>query len=214
MANKDLDIINEINFTKRCILMSVISKEKNMILINSFHKIPIVKLFTADSNFENFVYSKIKGAFCLFMSKERDIKNRKYYFRIYDLKDYSLLFNIEIKKEYIQYISQYKDDFYFMQLHQSFLGFQFLSKESGRVFFLLLNEDPKKEVIEQNEGSMNIKPKDLSKTLTKVIDYSSDGVKCEYWIDKRGMKVTDNVLTASSGTLYASAGSVIDFDTD
>ena len=195
MANKDIDIINEINFTKRCILMSVISKEKNMILINSFHKIPIVKLFTADSNFENFVYSKIKGAFCLFMSKERDIKNRKYYFRIYDLKDYSLLFNIEIKKEYIQYISQYKDDFYFMQLHQSFLGFQFLSKESGRVFFLLLNEDPKKEVIEQNEGSMNIKPKDLSKTLTKVIDYIK--MRLKYKFESSG-----GASNAASGSNY------------
>ena len=180
MANNNLDTINEINFTKRCILMSVISKEKNMVLINSFHKIPIVKLFTADSTFENFIYTNIKGAFCLFMSKDRDIKNRKYYFRIYCLKDYSLLFNMEIKKEYMQYISQYKDDFYFMQLHQSFLGFKFLSKESGRVFFLLLNEDPKKEILDQNEGSMNIKPKDVSKTVTKVIDYIKMRLKYKF----------------------------------
>jgi len=101
MANNELDSINEINFTKRCILMSVIAQEKNMVLVNSFHKIPIVRLYTADSTFENFVYSKIKGAFCLFMSKEKDIKNRKFYFHIYDLKDYSLLFNMEVKKEYM-----------------------------------------------------------------------------------------------------------------
>ena len=31
-----------------------------------------------------------------------------------------------------------------MELRQSFLGFKFLPKESGRLFFLLLNEDPKK----------------------------------------------------------------------
>ena len=107
MKSNDTDVINEINFTKRCILMSVISQEKNIVLINSFHKIPIVKLFTADSTSENFIYSKIKGAFCLFMSKEKDPNNRKYFFRIYDLKDYSLLFNIEIRKEYMQYITQY-----------------------------------------------------------------------------------------------------------
>ena len=105
MTSNDLDEINEINFTKRCILMSVIAQEKNIVLINSFHKIPIVKLFTADSTFENFVYSKIRGAFCLFMSKEKDPKNRKFYFRIYDLNDYSLIFNMEIKKEYMQYIT-------------------------------------------------------------------------------------------------------------
>jgi hypothetical protein len=184
MTSNDLDAINEINFTKRCILMSVIAQEKNIVLINSFHKIPIVKLFTADSTFENFVYSKIRGAFCLFMNKEKDPKNRKYYFRIYDLNDYSLLFNMEVKKEYMQYITQYKEDFYFMELRQSFLGFQFLSKESGRLFFLLLNEDPKKEIIEQNEGSMNIKPKDISKTTTKVIDYIK--MKLKYKFESSG----------------------------
>ena len=171
MKSNDTDVINEINFTKRCILMSVISQEKNIVLINSFHKIPIVKLFTADSTSENFIYSKIKGAFCLFMSKEKDPNNRKYFFRIYDLKDYSLLFNIEIRKEYMQYITQYKEDFYFLELRESFLGFKFLSKESGRLFFLLLNEDPKKEVLDQNERAMNIKSKDMAKTTNKVIDY-------------------------------------------
>ena len=171
MKSNDTDVINEINFTKRCILMSVISQEKNIVLINSFHKIPIVKLFTADSTSENFIYSKIKGAFCLFMSKEKDPNNRKYFFRIYDLKDYSLLFNIEIRKEYMQYITQYKEDFYFLELRESFLGFKFLSKESGRLFFLLLNEDPKKEVLDQNERAMNIKSKDIAKTTNKVIDY-------------------------------------------
>ena len=180
MSYKDQDIINEINFTQRCILMSVISQDKNIVLVNSFQKIPIVRLYTADSTFQNFIYSKIKGAFCLFISKEKDPKNRKYFLRIYDLKDYSLSFNMEIKKEHMQYITQYKDDFYFMELRQSFLGFQFLSKESGRVFFLLLNEDPKKEVIDQNEGSINIKPKEISKTTNKVIDYIKMRLKYKF----------------------------------
>ena len=105
------------------------------------------------------------------MSKEKDPKNRKYFFRIYDLKDYSLLFNIEIRKEYMQYITQYKEDFYFLELRESFLGFKFLSNESGRLLFLLLNEYPKKEVLAQNEGAMNIKPKDIAKTTNKVIYY-------------------------------------------
>ena len=172
--------------------MSVIAQEKNIILINYFHKIPIVRLYTADSTFENFVYSKIKGAFCLFMSKEKDIKNRKFYFHIYDLKDYSLLFNMEVKKEYMQYITQYKEDFYFMELRQSFIGFKFLSKESGRLFFLLLNEDPKKEIIEQNEGAMNIKPKDISKTTTKIIDYIKMRLKYKFESSSTPIKVSNN----------------------
>ena len=180
MKANDAEIINEINFTKRCILMSVISQEKNLVLINSFHKIPIVQLFTADSTFENFVYTKIKGAFCLLMNKEKDQKNRKFYFHIYDLNDYSLSFNMEIKKEYMQYITQYKEDFYFMELRSSFLGFKFLSRESGRLFFLLLNEDPKKEILDQNEGAKNIKPKDISKTTNKIIDYIKMRLKYKF----------------------------------
>ena len=178
MIDNDPDSINEINFTKRCILMSVIAQDKSLILINSFHKIPVVKLFTADPSSENFIYSKIKGAFCYLMSK--DSKNRKYFLRIYDLKDYSLAFNMEIKKEHQQYITQYRADFYFMELYQSFLGFKFLSPDSARIFFVLLGEDPKKEIIEQNEKSMNIKPKEISKTITKVLDYIKMRLKYKF----------------------------------
>ena len=178
MIDNDPDSINEINFTKRCILMSVIAQDKSLILINSFHKIPVVKLFTADPSSENFIYSKIKGAFCYLMSK--DSKNRKYFLRIYDLKDYSLAFNMEIKKEHQQYITQYRADFYFMELRQSFLGFKFLSPDSARIFFVLLGEDPKKEIIEQNEKSMNIKPKEISKTITKVLDYIKMRLKYKF----------------------------------
>lgn len=184
MVYNEHDSINEINFTKRCILMSSFAQEKNIILLNSFHQIPLVKLFTADPSFENFIYSKIKGAFCLFMSKEKDIKNRKFYLRIYDIKDYTLLFNMEIKKEHMQYISLYKDDFYFMELRQSFIGFKFLSKESGRKFFSFLSEDPKKEILEQNEGAMNIKPKDVSKTTNKIIDYIKMRLKYKFYNSK------------------------------
>ena len=178
MIDNDPDSINEINFTKRCILMSVIAQDKSLILINSFHKIPVVKLFTADPSSENFIYSKIKGAFCYLMSK--DSKNRKYFLRIYDLKDYSLAFNMEIKKEHQQYITQYRADFYFMELRQSFLGFKFLSPDSARIFFVLLGEDPKKEIIEQNEKSMNIKPKEISKTIAKVLDYIKMRLKYKF----------------------------------
>ena len=51
--------INEINFTKKCILMSVISQDKNVTLVNPFTKIPIAKLYTANPTCQNFIYSKI-----------------------------------------------------------------------------------------------------------------------------------------------------------
>ena len=170
--------INEINFTKKCILMSVISQDKNVTLVNPFTKIPIAKIYTANSSCETFVYSKIKGALCLFMNK--DPKKRIYYFRIYELKTYSLVFNMELKKEYIQYITYYQDDFYFMELYDSFLGFKFLSKESGRIFFQLLNEDPNKDIIEQNEYAQEIDPHDISSTLPEIISFIKEKLESQY----------------------------------
>lgn len=55
--------ISKLNFTRKCILMSVLSQEKNLILVNSFTNIPIVKLYTTNSYYENFIYTKIYGAF-------------------------------------------------------------------------------------------------------------------------------------------------------
>ena len=192
MSINEQNSINEINFTKRCILMTVISKDKNVVLVNSFDKIPIVKLYTASSSYENFIYSKIKGAFCLLMSKGKN-NDCQYFFRIYSLKDYSTLFNMEIKKANMQYITQYKEDFYFMELRNSFLGFKFLSKDSARIFFLLLNEDPKKETIEKNEGSMKINTKEISNTLIKVKDYIKARLKYQfenYGKNNLGIKTT------------------------
>ena len=170
--------INEINFTKKCILMSVISQDKNVTLVNPFTKIPIAKLYTANPTCQNFIYSKIKGALCLFMNK--DPKNRIYYFRIYELKTYSLVFNMELKKEYIQYITYYQDDFYFMELYDSFLGFKFLSNESGRIFFQLLNEGPIKEIIEQNEYAQEIDPRDINSTLPEIIKIIKEKLESQY----------------------------------
>ena len=170
--------INEINFTKKCILMSVISQDKDVTLLNSFTKLPIVKLYTANTSCENFIYSKIKGALCLLMNK--DPKKRIFYFRIYELKTYSLVFNMELKKEYIQYITYYQDDFYFMELYDSFLGFKFLSNKSGQIFFQLLNEEPNKEIIAQNEYAQDIDPRDISSTLPEIISFIKEKLDAQY----------------------------------
>ena len=156
----------KINFTKKCILMSVISQEKNITLINSFNNIPIVKLYTANSYDENFIYSKIKGALCLFINKD-ETKNL-FYLKIYDIRNYSIVFNIEIKKEYLKYFLQYNDDFYFLQLRESLIGFKFNSMKEGKNFYNILKVEPNPEIIEQNEKSKNIKQKEIIKIKNKV----------------------------------------------
>ena len=156
------------NFTKKCILMSVISQEKNITLVNSFNNIPLVKLYTANLFNENFIYSKIKGALCFFINKDQN-KNL-FYLKIYDIQNYSIVFNMELKKEQLKFFTQYSDDFYFMQLRESLIGFKFKSKLDGKKFHNILKEEPKKDILEQNEKSKTIKPKEISKTISKVND--------------------------------------------
>ena len=158
----------KMNYTKKCILLSVISQEKNITLVNSFDNIPFVKLYTANLYDENFIYSKIKGALCLFINK--DPNKNSFYLKIYDIQNYSIVFNMELKKEQLKCFTQYSDDFYFIQLRESLLGFKFNCKKDGKNFHTILKEEPKKEILEQNEKSKAIKSKELSKTITKVND--------------------------------------------
>ena len=148
--------------------MSVISQEKNITLVNSFNNIPLVKLYTANLVDENFIYSKIKGALCFFINKDQN-KNL-FYLKIYDIQNYSIVFNMELKKEQLKFFTQYSDDFYFMQLRESLIGFKFKSKLDGKNFHNILKEEPKKDILEQNEKSKTIKPKEISKTIIKVND--------------------------------------------
>lgn len=156
----------EMNFTQKCILMSIVAKEKNLVLVNSFNNIPFVKLYTAKQDNEIFIYSKIKGALCLFARK--DPNKKLFCLRIYNIDNYSVVFNMELQKDHLKYFTQYNDDFYYMQLRESLLGFKFNSRQSGKNFHNILKEEPKIEVLEQNEKSMSIKSKDISKTINKV----------------------------------------------
>ena len=73
-----------------------IQNEIDKELINSFYFTPIVKLYTSTIKKETFNYSKIKWPMFLFQdSKNDDI----FYIRIYDIKEYSLRFNLEINSE-------------------------------------------------------------------------------------------------------------------
>jgi hypothetical protein len=163
--------------------MSVISQEKNITLVNSFNNIPIVKLYTANSYDLNFIYSKIKGALCLFINK--DETKKLFYLKIYDAQNYSIVFNIELKKEYLKYFLQYNDDFYFLQLRESLLGFKFNSMQEGKNFYNILRVEPKPEIMEQNEKSKNIKPKEMTKIINKVNEAIKLKLKEKFLIGKK-----------------------------
>ena len=170
--------IEDITFTQKCILMSSISKDKSKILITSFYDIPLVRLYTAKINTKNLIYSKIKGALLFFCDKTDDKNSRKFYFRIYSIKNYSLLFNIELSKEDLQYYIKVRENLYCLQTRKYLIGFRFNSKENAEKFYLQLRDEPNKDIVNQNEKAFNINPSKLNQDIYKdIIDAIKEELK-------------------------------------
>ena len=94
---------------------------------------------------------------------------------------------MELEKEHFKFFIQYNDDFYFMQLTNSLLGFKFNSRQNGKNFHNILKEEPNKDILDQNEKSIMIKPKDITKTINKVNDSIKLKMKNKYQsIPKKG----------------------------
>ena len=171
-------VVEDITFTQKCILMSSISKDKSKILITSFNDMSLVKLYTAKINTKNLIYSKIKGALLFFCDKTDDKNSRKFYFRIYSIKNYSLLFNIELSKEDLQYYIKVRENLYCLQTRQYLIGFRFNSKENAEKFYLQLRDEPNKDIVSQNEKAFNINPSKLNQDIYKdVIDAIKEELK-------------------------------------
>lgn len=177
--NEEPKKVEDITFTQKCILMSSISSEKSKILITSFYDIPLVKLYTANLNTKNLIYSKVKGALCFFRDKDQDDQNsRKYYLRIYSLKNYSLLFNIELAKEDLKHYIKIKEILYGLQTKQYLIAFKFNSKENAEKFYSQIRNEPNKDVVTQNEKAFNIKSSQLNPQIYKeIIDSIKDELK-------------------------------------
>ena len=171
-------VVEDITFTQKCILMSSISKDKSKILITSFNDMSLVKFYTAKINTKNLIYSKIKGALLFFCDKTDDKNSRKFYFRIYSIKNYSLLFNIELSKEDLQYYIKVRENLYCLQTRQYLIGFRFNSKENAEKFYLQLREEPNKDIVNQNEKAFNINPTKLNQDIYKdVVDAIKEELK-------------------------------------
>ena len=212
-----------ISFTKRCILMSKIALNTNLILVNSFDILPIVKLYIADSNQENFIYSKIKGVICFFMENEQlnkkeealtenkekkeqenaveDNKNEeskneenkdtsnnknsnknetedtkkeiKYHLQIFDINNYSLLFDLELNESMIKEYKLLSDNFYYLTINNFCLGFKFFSIDDSKYFYEIISKrsEPDQNIIQQNKQSLLISvndKNDISKTTNEI----------------------------------------------
>lgn len=200
-AKKD----EEISFTRKCLLMAKISQEKNMVLINSFKDIPFVTLYTAKLNQEYFVSSNVSGAFCFFT--DNNPEKKKIYFRIYNIYNISLVFQMELKDELIKEYSKLNDCFYTLCTKYFTLGFKFKTKESAEKFFKLINEKPDSNILEENIKTQNTKVKDFNKALNQItnevkndINHSCKSIVTGNKTIDRGNKVYD--LTVFEQLIY------------
>ena len=164
-SNKEEDI----SFTQKCILMASISKDKSKILLTSFYDFPLVKLYIAEINKKNLIYSKVKGVFCFLCDKNKNLNFKKYYLRIYSINKYSILFNIELNKEDLQYYIKISDKLYCLQTKECLICFKFNTKEKAEKFYLQIKNEPNKDIINQNEKAFNIDSSKLNVNIYKDI---------------------------------------------
>ena len=203
--NKDLQVKKEedISFTQKCILFSSIAKDKTKMLITSFYDLPLVKLYTSEINSKNLIYSKVKGVLCFLQDKKNDNNLKKFYFRIYSINNYSLLFNIELNKEDLQYYIKIRDLLYCLQTQECLLGFEFSSKEKSEKFYLQLKNEPNKDTLIQNEKAFNLDSSKLNNSIYKDI---MDSIKEELTKNnkKKGNKINsakaNNNIKSNDGT--------------
>ena len=158
----------ELSFTQKCIMVSNILYEKDKLLLNSFDFIPLVKLYTSNMRKEKFNYTKIKGGLVIFQDKEKPEKN--YHIRIYDSKDYSIQFNLEINKETKKNYIKLEPNFYCFNLKMGCIGFLFGSDKEAEKFKSLLINGPDPKAQDEFNQFNYFKLKDSDNIFLDVID--------------------------------------------
>lgn len=181
-----------VTFTQKCIFMASISQDKSKILLTSFNDLPVVKLYTSKVNTKDLIYSKVKGILCFMSDKNKEEESKKYYLRIYSIKSYSLLFNIELSKKDLQFYIKIRNYLYCLQTREFLIGFKFSNKENAEKFYSNLKDGPNKEIINQNEKAFNIVSSKLNNNIYKEI---IDSIKDELKKDK---KKNQNKLTITT----------------
>jgi hypothetical protein len=157
--NSGIKKIKEISFIKKCIILANIFKSGKKFVVNSFNNIPYVKLFAANINDRKYTYTKIKGA--LLLIYEEDGENKNYFFQIYDIDDYSMVFNIPLNQKILEEISL-EEGFICIPTKYYYIGFKFSSMEVMRPFFMLLK-------CGQLTSDINIKAKVFNCQNTEII---------------------------------------------
>lgn len=157
----------ELTCTQKYIILANLSTDKKKILFNSFDNIPLVKLYTANLNQKNFVYSKIKGALCLLYEEEN--KKINYYLQIYDINYFSLVFNLQVNQKIVKDLVKLEPSFFCLQTKYHFLGFKFNRNDSMEKFLKIFKCEEK---VDKKTLDINLKGRDFKcpyKEVSKII---------------------------------------------
>lgn len=170
----------KLSFTQKCIMVSNILYEKDKLLLNSFDFIPLVKLYTSNMRKEKFNYTKIKGGLVIFQDKDKGKEEKNYHIRIYDSKDYSIQFNLEINNETKKNYIKLEPNFYCFNLKMGCIGFLFgLEQEAEQFKSLLINGPDSKALDELNQiNYFNLK--DSDNIFLDVIDLLMEDMEKKY----------------------------------
>ena len=182
---------HELSFTKKCIILANIQNEPDKILLNTFNFIPLVKLYTAGQKQETFNYTTIKGG--LFLLKDKNSLEKNFYLRIYDSKNYSLRFNLEINQDSRKNYVKVEPNFYCFNLKIGSIGFLFASTEEAEQFKKLLDMGEPDQDTKDNTEKYNLFPlKDTDDLFLDLIDSLVAELKEKFEIITLGDKLIED----------------------
>ena len=182
---------HELSFTKKCIILANIQNEPDKILLNTFNFIPLVKLYTASQKQETFNYTTIKGG--LFLFRDKNTLEKNFYLRIYDSKNYSLRFNLEINQDTRKNYIKVEPNFYCFNLKIGCIGFLFASAEEAEQFKALLDAGEQDQETRDNTEKYNLFPlKDTDDLFLDLIDSLVDELKKKFEIITLGDKIKED----------------------
>ena len=159
---------NEFSFTQKCILTSNALYEADKDLLNSLLFIPLVKLYTSGARQETFSYTGIKGGLFLLKDTQKEVNN--FYIRIYDSKDYSLKFNLEINAETKKNYIKLEPNFYCFNLSIGWIGFLFASEKEAGEFKTLFDNEGEPHSVDAYRQIRLFNLKDTDNIYLDVID--------------------------------------------
>ena len=170
------------SFIRKCILMATIAQETDKVLLNSFNFMPTVKLYAAGKTQEEFIYSNIKGVLLFFGEKNKkdDDDTKKYCVRIYDYKDYSLKFSLDMNKFVKTNYAKLEDKFYYFTLNAGYFAFNFKTVDDAKKFYDIVTKPQNEATIEENKKSQSLTYAPNSQEFSKTLKELAEKLRIQY----------------------------------